>query len=248
MPPPRSFGAQQGTESSDSESSDDEPPKHWLVKERDRRYKDEFTQGSKDLPGVLDQGRSLVRDGRFASVGDFMKQQMGWSQADCDKYLKPGGPNPVVGKVRRSGRAAFELHGGSSMTQGPAKEPFDTSSLYSKFMGTGYAIYVMDKRGRLYAAQHRVGIFHHSSFFSGGDVAGAGEMQVIGGVVKSITNKSGHYQPTEDEMVQVMRELAGRGVDLSAVEYVPIGLHFMGGINSKAPYPGGAAAFLTDHG
>jgi hypothetical protein len=218
------------------------------VKERDRRYKDEFTQGSKDLPSVLDQGRSLVRDGRFASLDDFMKQQMGWSQSDCDKYLRKGSPNPIVAKVRRSGRAAFELHGGSTMTQGTSKEPFDTSSMYSKFMGTGYSIYVMDKKGKLYAAQHKVGIFHHSSFLGGGDVAGAGEIQVVGGVVKSITNKSGHYQPTEDEMVQVMRELEGRGVDLSAVEYVPIGHSFMGGINSKAPYPGGAKAFLDDHG
>lgn len=79
-------------------------------------------------------------------------------------------------------------------------------------------------------------------------MAGPGEIQVIGGVVKSITNKSGHYQPTEDEMAQVMREMEGRGVDLWAVEYVPIGHHFMGGINSKAPYPGGAKAFLDDHG
>ena len=45
------------------------------------------------------------------------------------------------------------------------------------------------------------------------DVAGAGEIRVKAGVVTGLTNKSGHYQPTVAEMVQVFEELE-RGGDL----------------------------------
>jgi hypothetical protein len=143
-----------------------------------------------------------------------------------------------VGSLDEEGRQVFELHGGSPLTQGASPEPFDTSKLFSKHMGAGYAIYVMDKRGRIYAAQHKIGIFHHSSFFAGGNVAGAGEMKVDHGSIKSITNKSGHYQPTAEEMIQVFRELQSRGISLDGMEYIAVG---------STPYPGGAAKFVKDY-
>jgi hypothetical protein len=113
----------------------------------------------------------------------------------------------------------------------------------SKFMGRGFAIYVMDKGGRIFAAMHKVGIFHHSSFLAGGSVAGAGEIKVDHGTIKSITNKSGHYRPTAEEMLQVFRELRSRGVSLDRMQYV----HMVKDLDEKAPYPGGAAKFVKDH-
>jgi hypothetical protein len=129
------------------------------------------------------------------------------------------------------------------MTQGDSKEPYDTSSMDSNYMGRGFAIYVMDSAGRLYASQHKVGLFHHSSFLAGADVAGAGEMNVVGGVLKVITNKSGHYAPTKQEMAQVLEELEGRGVNLSQVEYIHVDDT---GNRAKTPYPGKAKKFLED--
>jgi hypothetical protein len=43
-------------------------------------------------------------------------------------------------------------------------------SLYSKFMGEGWAIYVMDPVGRFFVGQHKVGLFHYSSFLGGVDL------------------------------------------------------------------------------
>ena len=53
---------------------------------------------------------------------------------------------------------------------------------------------------------------------AGGDVASAGEMKVVGGQLKAISNKSGHYQPQDEHMVNVLQELAAMGVQLTGVE------------------------------
>lgn len=61
---------------------------------------------------------------------------------------------------------------------------------------SGRAIFVLSPDGGLYAStQLEVGMFQHSSFFAGGDVATAGEMKVHDGVIVYMNNKSGHYEP-----------------------------------------------------
>jgi hypothetical protein len=54
-------------------------------------------------------------------------------------------------------------------------------------------------------------------------VAGAGEIRVKAGVITGLTNKSGHYQSTVAEMVQVFEELERQGVNLFVVEYHHVG-------------------------
>jgi hypothetical protein len=161
-----------------------------------------------------------------------MRKNFGWSQEDCDKYLPkvsnmsdPSNPDrPLVTALKTDQeRAEFELKISGTTTQGSSTEPYDTSNLFSKFMKQGWAIFVMDSSGRFFAAQHKVGLFHHSSFLAGGNVAGAGEIKVEGGRVKGITNKSGHYQPTTAEMMQVFAELESNGVDLASVDYYHLG-------------------------
>ncbi|WP_218581945.1 hypothetical protein, partial [Nocardia cyriacigeorgica] len=56
----------------------------------------------------------------------------------------------------------------------------------------------MDNQGNLYASLHHApGQFHHSSFLAGGPVAGAGELEVIDGVLQLVTDSSGHYRPPQ---------------------------------------------------
>ena len=102
----------------------------------------------------------------------------------------------------------------------------------------------MSADGRFYSTSHKIGLFHHSSFLAGGAVAGAGEMQVVGGTLKYITNKSGHYWPGDRELVQTLTALKRASVDISAV--VLAQLHPNNTMTD--PYPGGAEQFLTDKG
>ena len=161
-----------------------------------------------------------------------MRKNFGWSQDDCDKYLPkvanmsdPNNPDrPLVTALKsEEERAQFQLHVSGTVTQGDVTEPYDTGDLFSKFMKQGWAIFVMDPNGRFFAAQHKVGLFHHSSFLAGGNVAGAGEIKVDHGKVRGITNKSGHYTPTEAEMTQVFTELEANGVNLASVDYYHLG-------------------------
>jgi hypothetical protein len=220
------------------------PTKYAKSKKRQPMYANEFTAGSHELLPILKDGENDVKAGKVASLEEYMMTQFGWDQQDCAKYLHPlVTERPLVGSLDEKGRQVFELHGLSPVTQGASPEPFDTAKMFSKFMGAGYSIYVMDKSGRIFAAQHKVGLFHHSSFLAGGSVAGAGEIKVDQGTIKSITNKSGHYQPTALEMLQVFNELQTRGISLDGLEYI----HVEGKQSSKTPYPGGAAKFVKDH-
>lgn len=54
---------------------------------------------------------------------------------------------------------------------------------------------------------------HHSSFFAGKDVDGAGDMKVEKGEVKRISNNSGHYLPTGENLVQTVQHLDGMGIN-----------------------------------
>jgi hypothetical protein len=95
---------------------------------------------------------------------------------------------------------------------------FDTSAAQSLHSGGGRAIFVMDNQGNLYAAPHKLAEFHHSSFLSGGPVAGAGEIVVRDGKVILISDKSGHYQPPPQYRQQVLDQLGSQGVDVSTIQ------------------------------
>lgn len=103
--------------------------------------------------------------------------------------------------------------------------PFDTGRYESPRDGEPSAIFVMDPLGGLYAGPARnSGGFYHSSFLAGDNVAFAGEIIVRGGVIRRITNKSGHYRTPEALFGQLRRVLAAQGVGVSpgALETVPV--------------------------
>ncbi|MEH1965086.1 eCIS core domain-containing protein [Nostoc sp.] len=119
------------------------------------------------------------------------------------------------------------------------KLKFDTTNMFTTFQGRGWSLYVMDPNGEFYAGSSKVGLFHHSSFLAGGAVAGAGELKTdSSGSLKQINNKSGHYQPDQDQMFQVLTQLKNKGVDLN----IPLFL-----MNQTDTYPGGAANFYKDY-
>jgi len=87
-------------------------------------------------------------------------------------------------------------------------------------------IYTMDAQGQMRMADPQAEQqampgerFHHSSLAGGDAVAGAGEMKVREGVVESVSDKSGHYQPDFAMTSQVDQALQAGGVDTSRVTY-----------------------------
>lgn len=76
----------------------------------------------------------------------------------------------------------------------------------------GRLVFVMDSNGNVYSGKHLPDQFHHSSFLSAGAVIGAGEFITDAqGVIIEITNKSGHYKPGKENMLDVLKSLADQG-------------------------------------
>ncbi len=80
---------------------------------------------------------------------------------------------------------------------------------------TKLAMFVMDERGNFYASNfQQVGIFHHSSFVGGEDVAASGEIEVIGGKLQFINDRSGHYRCSREfteQAIDRLEQLLPRG-------------------------------------
>lgn len=76
-------------------------------------------------------------------------------------------------------------------------------------LSTGY---VIDENENLFVFSHKLGQLHHSSPTGGAAVICAGMVEVIGGKITQITDKSGHYAPTPRHMLTGLRILAKRGV------------------------------------
>ncbi|CAL5411788.1 unnamed protein product [Camellia sinensis] len=79
-------------------------------------------------------------------------------------------------------------------------------------------IFVVSTSKRLYAGQKKKGLFHHSSFLSGGATLAAGRLEVEDGTLKSISPYSGHYRPTDDSLDNFLSLLNENGVNLDEIE------------------------------
>ena len=80
------------------------------------------------------------------------------------------------------------------------------------------AMFVMDAAGNFYASNFQeVHVFHHSSLVGGESVAAAGELEVIGGRLEFINDRSGHYrQPPQfiEQALDRLRQLLPAGTRL----------------------------------
>jgi hypothetical protein len=109
-------------------------------------------------------------------------------------------------------RAAYELKvGEDGLLYDAAKQLFDTTTA-GTVTSKGKAIFVMSEAGNIYASlEHQAGLFHHSSFLAGGPVAAAGEIEVVNGLVKTVSNRSGHYTPDQSYTHQFVEQLWRKG-------------------------------------
>ncbi|RBO88929.1 sigma factor-like helix-turn-helix DNA-binding protein [Nocardia puris] len=89
-------------------------------------------------------------------------------------------------------------------------KPFDTRSVGETGNRTEF---VMDGRGNLYAyREHTAGLFAHSSFLAGANVAAAGMIHVHAGRILFLNNLSGHYLPDMTRNVEAVRWLLEQGL------------------------------------
>lgn len=174
----------------------------------DDAAKDASTTVEKDLTHDLGQGATKKfptkeMDPHYA--GEEMPGGNNWSGRGPVKYLN------------ESERQPFRLQSRDGKLCDANGNPFDTSSGASVHRGGGgRAIFVMDENGTIFASNYQeVGRFHHSSFLSGGPVAGAGELQVTNGTPELLTLRSGHYKPTPEMTQAVYQRLQDMGVDVS---------------------------------
>ena len=131
------------------------------------------------------------------------------------------------------GMTRVRFNGGRLFMDDAHKFPLNTRGMVTANMGPGYAIYVMSGTGNLHVSSHSVGDRHHSSLLAGGMVAGAGELLVTDGTLKWISNKSGHYFPESQHLLQTLHSLRKKGVALDSVK---LNFLFNGGPAKGTPY------------
>ena len=130
-----------------------------------------------------------------------------WDFADADAMMKVLflGESDVDGsgvQIRECYRCNFAANGLVSTNDG---SPFATRDLETAHSGAGWAVFVVDPSGKMYARAHEVGYFHHSTFLAGRPVAAAGEVLIDdAGAIRFITAKTGHYRAGPDEMVRMV--------------------------------------------
>ncbi|WP_280449415.1 hypothetical protein [Nocardia brasiliensis] len=124
-------------------------------------------------------------------------------------------PGSHVKYLTEEERKAYQLTVKDGKIYDATGSLFDTSTAQTAHSGAGRAIFVMDEKGNLYAStNHAIGEFHHSSFLGGKPVSGAGELQVVNGELKLVTDQSGHYKPSREYTDQVLDRLRNQGVSI----------------------------------
>ncbi|KAI3995101.1 hypothetical protein MKX01_031903 [Papaver californicum] len=78
-------------------------------------------------------------------------------------------------------------------------------------------IFVLSTSKKLYAGKKTKGAFHHSSFLAGGAALSAGSFSVVDGILKSVSAYSGHYRPTDENLVSFLEFLKEHDVKLHEV-------------------------------
>jgi peptidoglycan hydrolase-like protein with peptidoglycan-binding domain len=198
--------------------------------------------GDASKPGESVDSGSVVKQMLAAAAGgvaqdpstnfrDLFKIHYKWTDADLNKYIDQSGAAvnsgavPHVEYLGADERKPYEVTGGSPLVWGN-REPttvVDTGTMSSKAEGAGYAIFAMDGSGKLYFGSHKIALFHHSSFLAAAGAAAAGGIKVTNGVVKAVTNHSGHYQPTPKHVLNIVGELLDRGATLDRNISVDLG-------------------------
>lgn len=90
-----------------------------------------------------------------------------------------------------------------------------TAKARTEDSGPGFGTFAIDEEGRFFTGSHRPGSEYHSSLVSGNPVRAAGEIRVENGQLLEITNKTGHYKTSRDQLITILKDLQSQGYDLS---------------------------------
>ncbi|RWA06816.1 hypothetical protein EKO27_g8295 [Xylaria grammica] len=114
-----------------------------------------------------------------------------------NKWQNPQRSPPYVTYYTSKQADTLKLHVKDGLLYDVNNELFDTSESNFGHLNVPSAIFVLSTDARsIYASrQHKLYMFHHSSMLAGGDVFSAGEISVEEGVIKWMSNASGHYKP-----------------------------------------------------
>jgi hypothetical protein len=132
-------------------------------------------------------------------------------------------------------RLSFEHDGRAFQIQWWAdgkREHADTSLVYPRIgedarngMRADWAFVVMSMSHDIYMGPHvaaemgaKTG-FYHSTYLSGKSVLFAGSMLIVDGWVKAVRPDSGHYKPSEQHAVNLLKHLKLLGVPINDLEY-----------------------------
>jgi hypothetical protein len=156
---------------------------------------------------------------------NYVVKNLAWTKDEYNEYVDDS-CKLIPGKIKvkylkEDDRSRYELYYDSALHQGDPEQKtekkFTTAGMQAKMKGKDWGIYVMDPQGHVYAEGHKPGLFHHSSFLAGGDVAGAGELKVDKeGKLEHITNKTGHYQAGPENLSQAIQEFERMGISPSS--------------------------------
>jgi len=87
-----------------------------------------------------------------------------------------------------------------------------------KARADGKGIFVLNGLGNLYCGTKLRGVFHHSSFVRGHCVKVAGGIHIVDGWLQQLSPHSGHYQPAEEHVENMIAAWKENGVDFATVE------------------------------
>lgn len=151
----------------------------------------------------------------------FMEWEASDTHYDFETWLRLTYPTNQIGSVEYvadNDREQYQIDFSDGIAMKDGK-PFHTETATTDGLGVGAGIFVIDPQGQLYVGSHSRGEFHHSSFLSGAAIQAAGEIRINKeGHITELTNKSGHYRPSKELMLNTLKVLQKAGVNLSEVK------------------------------
>lgn len=114
----------------------------------------------------------------------------------------------------KQGLTKVHISAGRLFKDSALTRPFSTKEMVTHFSGPGKGIFVMSGEGNIHVGSHVIGHYHHSSLLAGQPVACAGEIEVVNGFVTWLSNKSGHYAPDPDHLLQILHQLQKNAVNM----------------------------------
>ncbi|WP_036286505.1 hypothetical protein [Methylosinus sp. PW1] len=153
---------------------------------------------------------------RIAELRSWLSKEGASADADGNVEMANMGALKVVydTTAAQQGLTRVYVNGGRLFHDALFRRPFSTKSMVTHFSGLGKGVFVMSQEGNIHIHSHIVGHYHHSSLLGGGAVACAGEIEVDNGLIKSMSNKSGHYIPDYRHLHQIFHQLKKKGVGL----------------------------------